>query len=342
MHREKIFRCQLLFAAGLTCLLSAVFVDSTLSQENRQPENVRRSLIAADSSTGRVAVIDADNKIVWEHKIGPLHDLHMLENGHVLMQLDWTRVVEIDPATDKIIWEYNSATAGGNQGKPVEVHAFQRLADGNTMIAESGPARIIEVTPDGQIVATVALQVEHPHPHRDTRLVRKLESGNFLVCHEGDGTVREYAPDGKTAWEYVVPMFGRLEADGHGPESFGNKCFSAIRLENGNTLIGTGNGHSVIEVTPEKEIVWKLEPDELPGIELAWITSIQQLPGGNIVIGNCHAGPNNPQIIEIDRDKKVVWQFRDFERFGNSLTNSQILSVEGNKISPRAGMDRLP
>jgi hypothetical protein len=210
------------------------------------------------------------------------------------------------------------------------------------MIAESGPARIIEVTPDGKIVATIAMQVENPHPHRDTRLVRKLDTGNYLVCHEGDGMVREYSPDGKIAWEFEIPMFGREPVDGHGPESFGNKCFSAIRLANGNTLIGTGNGHSVIEVTPEKEVVWKLEPDELAGIELAWITSIQHLPSGNILIGNCHAGPKNPQLIEITRDKKVVWQFQDFERFGNSLTNSQMLSVDGEAISANPGRDRMP
>ena len=328
-------------ASCLPFLAALIIAIPGSAQDRTSDEQPHRKFIAADSSAGRIAIIDEDNQIVWEHKIGPLHDVHVLDNGHVLMQLDWTHVVEIDPASDKIVWEYDSGK-GGNEGKPVEVHAFQRLADGNTLIAESGPARIIEVGPDGKIVATVGLQVANPHPHRDTRLVRKLDSGNYLVCHEGDGMVREYASDGGVVWEFAIPMFGREPADGHGPESFGNKCFSAIRLENGNTLIGTGNGHSIVEVTPEKEIVWKLEPDDLPGIELAWITSIQQLPGGNILIGNCHAGPGNPQLIEISRDKNVVWQFRDFERFGDSLTNSQMLSVDGESISAIPGRDRNP
>jgi len=210
------------------------------------------------------------------------------------------------------------------------VHSFQPLADGGVMIAESGPARIIEIDRDGKIQKTIPLKVEHPHPHTDTRLVRKLYDGHYLVCHEGDGTVREYDGDGKIVWEYEVPIFGKAAADGHGPEAFGNKCFAAVRLENGNTLISTGNGHSVVEVTPAKEIVWKLEQNELPGITLAWVTTLEVLPNGNYVIGNCHAGPENPTLVEVEpKTKKVVWQFDGHDEFGNSMSNSLLLDVEG-------------
>jgi len=81
----------------------------------------------------------------------------------------------------------------------------------------------------------------------------------------------------------------------------------------------------VLEVTPEKEIVWAIHQNDLPGIQLAWVTTLQVLANGNIVLGNCHAGPKNPQIIEVNRDKKVVWSFHDFERFGDATTNTQIL-----------------
>ena len=50
---------------------------------------------------------------------------------------------------------------------------------------------------------------------------------------------------------------------------------------------------------------------ELPGIRLAWVTTLHQLPNGNRIVGNCHAGPENPQLIEVTRDKKVVWTFAD-------------------------------
>jgi len=284
--------------------------------------------ITADSSKGRIAIIAADGKTEWEYKIGPLHDLHVLPNGNVLFQTGWTDLIEVEPKTNKVVWKYDSAKQNGNEGKKVEVHAFQRLDDGVTMIAESGVSRIIEVDRDGKLLKKIKLKVSQPDAHRDTRLVRKLESGIYLVCHEGDGLVREYDPKGEIVWEYAVPLFDKQPKGGHGVEAFGNQCFSALRLKNGNTLVATGNGHSVLEVTPKKEIVWSLHQNDLSGIQLAWVTTLQVLSSGNIVIGNCHAGPKNPQIIEVNREKKVVWKFHDFDRFGDATTNTQILNAE--------------
>lgn len=282
--------------------------------------------IAADSSRNLLAIVGKDGSTEWQRKIGPLHDLHVLPNGNVLFQDSWTHVLEVNPKTDEVVWEYESKNDPTNAGRRVEVHAFQRLKDGLTMIVESGPARILEINTAGKIVKNIPLKVAAPHPHRDTRLVRKLDNGNYLACHEGDGVVREYSSSGRVVWEYEVPLFGRERANGHGVEAFGNQCYSAIRLKNGNTLIGTGNGHSVIEVTNAGQVVWSLHQNDLPGIQLAWVTSLQVLSNGHILINNCHAGPENPQLIEVDRDKNVVWQFKDFERFGNALTNSILLN----------------
>lgn len=296
-------------------------------------EDPVRSFIAADSSKNRIAIIDEQNEIAWERKIGPLHDLHVLPNGNVLFQDSWTHVLEVDPTTDKTIWEYEAKDAPGNEGRRIEIHAFQRLENGHTMVVESGRTRILELDRNNKVVAMIPMKVENPSPHRDTRLVRKLKSGNYLACHEGDGAVREYGPTGKVVWEYRVPLFGRDRANGHGLEAFGNQCFSAVRLRNGNTLIGTGNGHGIIEVTPAGQDVWSIHQNDLPGIQLAWVTSLQVLPGGNILIGNCHAGPDNPQLIEVNREKQVVWTFKDFNRFGNATTNSQVLSTDGKRIA---------
>jgi hypothetical protein len=93
----------------------------------------------------------------------------------------------------------------------------------------------------------------------------------------------------------------------------GQQPVRRVRLPSGNTLIATGNGHSVIEVTPDKQVVWHLKQDDLPGVKLAWVTTLQVRPNGNIILGNCHAGEQNPQVVEVTRDKKVVWQFKDFQ-----------------------------
>ena len=291
----------------------------------RAEENkVSHRFLVSDGSKGRVAIINIDGKIEWEFaNRHDVHDLHLLANGNLLTHTSPTTVVEVTPEK-KIVWKYEAKQKEGYKGG-VEVHAFQRLDNGLTMVAESGNARIVEVDKDGKIVKEVPLTVKKPQPHRDTRMVRKLENGHYLVCHEGEGKVCEYDDTGKIVWTYALDLNNRPRSGGHGPEGHGTEVFGAIRLVNGNTLIGGGNNNRVLEVNPKGEIVWSIDQKELPGIVLAWVTMVQVLPNGNIVFGNCHAGPDQPQLIEVTRDKKVVWTFKDQKMFGNSTVASQIL-----------------
>lgn len=278
---------------------------------------------------GKLAIVEPDGAVSWEMPWGPVHDLH-LAGEYIVTTRDFTEVVAIDRATKSVVWTYDAAQRNGNAARKVEVHAVQPLGMESVMIAESGAGRIIEVDREGRLKKVIQLKLDDPHPHRDTRLARKLKNGHYLVCHEGDGVVREYDADGIAVWEYPVPLFDKPRADGHGPEAFGNQVFGAIRLDNGNTLIATGNGHSVIEVTRDKEIVWAIHQNDLPGITLAWVTTLELLPNGNLVIGNCHAGPGQPQLIEIDRaTKEVVWTFDQYEAFGNDVSNTLLLDAAG-------------
>jgi hypothetical protein len=318
LPRRRAVALSLVFSS----FLAAAAEQLVAAEQTGTPHRV----IAGDDSTRTLAEITADGGVAWKLPVGPIHDLHLLPNGHMLYQDSWTHIVEVD-ANRNVVWEYDAKT-NGNENRPVEVHAFQRLPNGRTMIVESGPARIIEVDRDGKIQNGIPLTVEQPSTHSDTRNARKTSSGSYLVAHERDGVVREYDAKGSVIWEYAVPLFGRERAGGHGPEAFGNQLYSAVRLPNGNTLIGTGNGHSVIEVTPEKEIVWKLEQNDLDGITLAWVTQVERLPNGNTRLVNCHAGPDNPQIIEVTPAKQVVWTFHDFDTFGNSMPVARVLPAE--------------
>jgi outer membrane protein assembly factor BamB len=259
-----------------------------------------RALFAADYQKKLAAWIGSDQKLRLQRDIQDIHDAQELPNGHWLLQTSFTNVIEID-AEGKEVWKYQAGKT--STGGPIEIHAFRRLSSGLTMIAESGAARIIEVDREGKIVHSIALAVKTPDAHRDTRLVRPTPEGHYLVAHEALGVAREYDRSGKVVWEYDV----------------GSKLYSAVRLANGNTLIGTGDGHRVIEVSPDKKIVWELTEKELPGVQLAWITMVDRLANGNTWIVNCHAGPDNPQVLEVSPDKKVVWSFKDFDRFGNAL-----------------------
>ena len=207
----------------------------------------------------KLAIVEKDGSISWEMNWGGIHDIHVLENGNIMVQRRMREVCEIDVQTKQVVWSYDSTRSNGNEGKRVEVHAFQPLENGRVMIVESGPARIIEINRAGKLLKEIKLKVDRPNTHTDTRLARKLPGGTYLVCHEGDGKIREYDASGKVIWEYEVPLFGKKPRGGHGPEAFGNKAFAAVRLKNGNTLVATGNGHSVLEVTPQKKVVWKID-----------------------------------------------------------------------------------
>ncbi len=277
---------------------------------------------------GHVAIVGLDGKIDWEveNKYNS-HDVHLLPNGNFLLHTGAATVTEMTPKKE-IVWKYQAKPTAANKER-VEIHAFQRLKDGNTMIAESGNRRIVEVDKDGKIVKEIPLVVKAPHPHRDTRMVRKLNSGNYLVCHEGDGCIREYDAKGTVVWEYALDLGGRPESAGHGPEGHGTAVYGAIRLENGNTVIAGGNNNRVLEVNKEGKVVWSIDQKELPGITLAWVTTLHALPNGNLIVGNCHAGPDNPQLFEVTRDKKVVWQFKNHTVFGNSLAAAHVLDIDG-------------
>ena len=65
----------------------------------------------------------------------------------------WSRVVEMDPLSGEIVWEYRGDPEAGFWS-PVGSGA-QRLPNGNTLICAmnwSEPGRIFEVTPDGETV----------------------------------------------------------------------------------------------------------------------------------------------------------------------------------------------
>ncbi len=305
-------------AAALSCGLIAA-----QAQDKKAP--VSHRVLACDK--GKAAILrDSTGKIEWQTELPTTaHDISYLPNGNVLMPIRDNIIVERTP-DGKEVFRHEGKPVAPYTGR-IEIHAFQRLPNGLTMIAETGNKRIIEVDANDNIVTETPLTVDKPDAHRDTRMARKIANGNYLVCHENDGVVREYQPKtGKVVWSYALDLDGKPETGTH--QGHGNHVFGAIRLPNKNTLIACGDGNRVIEVNSKGKEVWRVGTTELPNIHLYWVTTLELLPNGNIVIGNTHAGPENPQLIEVTHDKKkqVVWTFQNFTDFGNDVAAAQIVS----------------
>jgi hypothetical protein len=81
-------------------------------------------------------------------------------DGISVMRRDYSRVVEFNPVTKEIVWEYAPSSPGAKKPEPiyghklysVNVSSAQRLPNGNTLITEGAQGRIIEVTIDCEIV----------------------------------------------------------------------------------------------------------------------------------------------------------------------------------------------
>ena len=90
-------------------------------------------LVSASYQKNIIALCELDGTVLWSHKTGGPkqghaghHEIQMLDNGNILFHDDWNTVKEMK-LDGTVVWNY----AGDN------VHAFTRLRNGNTMIAES-------------------------------------------------------------------------------------------------------------------------------------------------------------------------------------------------------------
>ena len=89
---------------------------------------------------------------------------------------------------------------------------------------------------------------------------------------------------------------------------------AAIRLPDGNTLIGCTLGNLVIEVDKEGKEVWRVTNDDLPGKPINDACGVQRLANGNTVVTSHHAGAGQVKLLEVTRDKKLVWTYTDARR----------------------------
>lgn len=252
----------------------------------------------------RFVELDASGEIVWEYAPPSTAVIfQVLPDGHILFGFGGTPTgVREITARGETVFEYVSPSK--------QVFGCERLESGNTLVAEQGPCRAVEVNPRGEVVHVTPLTTSHADPHLQVRNVHKLASGNILAAHEGEGAVREVTPDGTVVWEYT------------GVENAGD----AQRLPNGNTLISCGTQKRVLEVTPKGEIAWEFTADDAPDLNLTWISSIQQLENGNLLVGNFLRGQEGKgaHAFEVTRDKKVVWRWAD-HRHVRSLTTVRAL-----------------
>jgi len=260
--------------------------------------------VICDIHKKQIMKVDEKGEVVWTYPGPVVHDVWMLKNGNILFAGPATGVVEVTPEK-KEVWTYKAE-------KGQSVLSCQPLPNGDVMIGIEGkPSRIIEVGRDGTVKKTIPLQTKG-----SIRLARKTHTGAYIVAERKESSIHEYDGDGKLI--RVIKSKGAV--------------FMAARLKNGNTLIGTGTGHELVEVDPDRKVAWEVKENDLPGIPIRAAAGFQRLPNGNTVLcnwgGHGHLG-KQAQIVEITPEKKVVWQVFDNKKFSTPL-HIQLLDVEGD------------
>ncbi len=284
-------------ALRVTACLAFVPLALEASQSQAQ-EKIAHSYVVLGS---RTAIIAEDGSVSWEYA-GGSRDGFVLPNGNVLIAFG-NRVEEVTPKKE-IVFSYSLDPSNK------EIGTAERLYNGNTLITELGPKpRLLEVAfrseqPQegnlhGPIVNEVRLEPETDNAHMQTRMARQLRNGNYLVPHLLAFAVKEYTPEGKV----VRTIRTDLEALGGRPAE--NWPFTAIRLDNGHTVLSLTHGNKVIEVDGTGNVVWKVTNEDVAGV-LKDPCGSQRLANGNTVIGS-HAATSGTSMIEVTPENKIVW-----------------------------------
>jgi hypothetical protein len=131
------------------------------SMASRLPNAVEGDVLISMRQIDVLAVLDLDTRVIKWAVRGPWHMQHdpdVLADGSLLLfdnrgdmkNGGTSRVLEFDPQTLEIIWEYP-----GHSEEILFTSIYgsqQRLPNGNTLISESNNGRLIEVTRSGDVV----------------------------------------------------------------------------------------------------------------------------------------------------------------------------------------------
>lgn len=255
---------------------------------------IRHSFLVTGSKM--TAIFDEESQVIWSVK-GGSRDGTVLRNGNILI-CEGKRVVEYKKGTNTILWSYKL------DPRNKEIAAAWRLDDGNTLVVENGFApRLFEVTPSGEIAVDFPLQPETDNIHMQSRMARKLPNGNYLVPHLLAFAVKEYTPTGE-----VVNVI-KTDLEELGGREQRNWPFTAIRKDDGSTLVNLTNGNKTVVFSHDGQVLWKCDNSDVDG-RFADPCGAHLLPNGNVVIGSYgQKDRSKPIYFEVTPEKEVVWEF---------------------------------
>lgn len=343
----------------------------------RDPVGVWRGADGKTLITGRTGVVevDADIKVTWEYHYGAgtrealsaaweaagtqtagpvapapvssAQDLPVnLPNTFLIVDRVRSRLMEVDRKS-QIIWQF-TGSVGGERNRIEHPHFAAKLANGNTLVADTGHHRVVEVR-DNAIVWQFGKRAEEGNSLKHLsgpKSAERTPGGTIIVADTGNRRILEvnaaqecvWRKDGLVAPVYAAKLprgnvllvdwgahvvmeidergmpvwqFGQMGNNGKGP----NQLFHpehACRLESGNTLICDTQNHRVLEVTPDKQIHWQYggEPHLLGRKGRFGMQMLTPAVAWRLPTGRTmvHHAGAN-HVVEVDPELNITWHF---------------------------------
>ena len=287
-------------------------------------EDTTHGFLACGSHT---YIMDGSGKTIWTYPHNT-RDGYVLPNGNIVLAITKSKtypggaaVVVTQDGKETLLWK----------GTQSEVNSVQPTEDGTFVLTEAGPKpRLLEIDGTGKVIVEFPLQCQTANHHMQTRMARKLADGTYLAPHLFNFAVMHYDASGKLLGQFDTTVEGDSEHKIH------SWPFTAIRHRKDRTLVCCTHSNRVVEFDEHGRIVWQLTNDDLPGPWLQDPCGSQVLPNGNFVITSYAGGrkdKNAPKLIEVNREKQVVWTHVDGNPYG--IHHFQILDTNGKPLTGR-------
>jgi hypothetical protein len=241
--------------------------------------------LIADQFNNRVIEVDHRGNIVWHFGLGPSD----FSSASVIGVNDAQRVGELTLMA-------GTGTPGGQPEAPNCTNP-SGCPDNRVLLVDRGGNIVWQY---GQFGVAGGGPDQLNVPVQNTW----LPSGHVLITDQANERIIEVDLDKNIVWQY-----GTTGVSGNGPNQLNNPNCAEL-LENGHILICDENNNRAIEVTPTPplggDIVWQYgSGDPNKNQPVSGVAFASRLKDGNTLITDS----NHNRIVEIDRNKKVVWEY---------------------------------
>jgi hypothetical protein len=186
------------------------------------------------------------------------------------------RLMIVNTKTGAVEVNHEVPSADGQPFNPGGIHSQSRraryTAQGTYLLSYLSSGNVVEYDKDFNKIWS--------YPIKSPWAAIRLKNGNTLITDEQDSLSREVNSKGETVWEFKNTDLPEAYRFVQAPQT-------CTRLANGNTIFtsrgGAGKGPQLVEVTPDKKVVWVLQDwqhlGDATAVQILDDPGIPEIPG---------------------------------------------------------------